>query len=206
MGMTERRDEPVSGEVIESPGRGPWPGPGPDAGHGPGSGPTIHAYRWEWGNLGDPARRARLPWLGIFVVVFGILLIAQLAFPALATAGSLLFLAIGLAFLVSWAVNRGTVSLYLGAIIVALAAPGLLAAAGLFEGPGVGTACLGVAFLAIAAIRWVTGNGVGWQAALGASLAAIGAALLAFPGLSAIVWPLALVIGGGLVLVRSRRM
>ena len=196
--MTERRDEPLTGEVIETPGGGP-------AGSGPGPGPTIHAYGWEWGNLGDPAGRARLPWLGIFLVVFGLLLIAQLAFPALATAGSLLFLAIGLAFLVSWAVNRGTVSLYLGAIIVALAAPGLLAAAGIAEGPGVGTLCLGVAFLAIAAIKWVTGGGVGWQAAFGALLVAIGSVMMAFPGLSAIVWPLALVIGGGLVLLRSSR-
>ena len=204
--MTERRDEPVSGEVIESPGRGQVPGPGRGPGAGPGSGPTIHAYRWEWGNLGDPAGRTGRPWLGIFLVVFGILLIAQLAFPALATAGSILFLAIGVAFLVSWAVNRGTVSLYLGAIIVALAAPGLLAAAGIVQGPGVGTVCLGVAFLCIAAIRWITGSGVGWQAAIGALLGGIGAVMLAFPGLSAIVWPLALVIGGGLVLLRSRRI
>jgi hypothetical protein len=202
--MTERRDEPVSGEVIE--GHGSVPGPGRGPGAGPGPGPTIHAYRWEWGTLGDPAGRTRLPWLGIFLVVFGVLLIAQLAFPALATAGSILFLAIGVAFLVSWAVNRGTASLYLGAIIVALAAPGLLAAAGIVEGPGVGTLCLGVAFLGIAVIRWVGGNGVGWQAAFGALLVAIGTVMLAFPGLSAIVWPLALVIGGGFVLLRSRRV
>jgi hypothetical protein len=199
--MTERRDEPVSGEVIESPGYRPGPGYGSASG----SGPTIHAYRWEWGNLGDPVGRTRLPWLGIFLVVFGVLLIAQIWFPALATAGSLLFLAIGIAFLVSWAVNRGTASLYLGAIIVALAAPGLLAAAGLVQGPGVGTLCLGVAFLGIAAIRWITNKGVGWQAAFGAILTAIGALMMAVPGLAAIVWPLALVIGGGLVLLRSRR-
>lgn len=207
--MTERRDEPVSGEVIEHPGSGPGLGygSGPAYGSRSGSGqdPTIHAYRWEWSNLGEPAGRTRLPWLGIFLVVFGILLVAQLWFPALATAGSLLFLAIGLAFLVSWAVNRGTASLYLGAVIVALAAPGLLAAAKIVEGPGVGTLCLGVAFLAIAAVRWITGSGLGWQAVFGALLAGIGAALMAFPGLAAIVWPLALVIGGGLVLLRSSR-
>ena len=189
--MTERRDEPVSGEVIEGPGAGP--------------GPTIRAYGWEWSDVGGPRGRSRLPWLGIFLVVFGALLLAQLWFPALATAGSLLFLAIGLAFLVSWAVNRGVFSLYLGAIIVALAAPGLLAAAGIIQGPGVGTLCLGVAFLSIAAIRWVTSRGIGWQAVLGGLLVVIGATMIAFPGFSALVWPLALVIGGSLVVLRSYR-
>ena len=206
--MTERRDEPVSGEVIESPGSGVGPGGGRGHGSGwdAGSGPAIRAYHWEWSGVGGTAGRTRLPWLGIFLVVFGVLLLAQIWFPALATAGSLLFLAIGVAFLISWAVNRGTVSLYLGAIIVALAAPGLLAAAGRIEGPGVGTLCLGVAFLCIAAIRWVTGSGIGWQAVLGGLLVAIGATMMAFPGFSALVWPLALVVGGVLVVARSSRL
>jgi hypothetical protein len=206
--VTERRDEPVSGEVIEGPGMvaGPGSRPGPGPGPAAGSGPAIHAYRWEWSNVAGPAAgRTRLPWLGIFLVVFGVLLLAQIWFPALATAGSILFLAIGVAFLVSWAVNRGTPSLYLGAIIVALAAPGLLAAAGLIQGPGVGTLCLGIAFLAIAAIRWITNSGVGWQAILGGLLVLIGLTMIAFPGFSALVWPLALVIGGVVVVGRSYR-
>ena len=206
--MTERRDEPVSGEVIEGPGMVPIPGPrpAPGSGSGPGSGPAIRAYRWEWSNVAGPAAgRTRLPWLGIFLVVFGALLLAQIWFPALATAGSILFLAIGVAFLVSWAVNRGTPSLYLGAIIVALAAPGLLAAAGLLQGPGVGTLCLGVAFLVIAAVRWVTNSGIGWQAILGGLLVLIGLTMIAFPGFSALVWPLALVLGGVVVVARAYR-
>ena len=142
--MTERRDEPVSGEVIEGPGPGP--------------GPTVRAYTWEWTDIGGPRGRSRLPWFGIFLVVFGVLLLAQLVFTTLATAGSVLFLAIGVAFLVSWLVNRGVASLYLGSIIVALAAPDLLASAGIVEGKGVGTVCLGVAFLFTAAVRWVQGH------------------------------------------------
>jgi hypothetical protein len=186
--MTERRDQPVSGEVIEGP-----------------TGPTVHAYRWEWSDVGGPRGRSRLPWFGIFLVVFGILLLGQLWFPALATASSLVFLAVGVAFLVSWVVNRGVASLYLGSIIVALAAPELLAAAGIVEGSGVGTFCLGAAFLFIAAVRWVAGSGVGWQAALGGVLALIGATSFALPSLAAIVWPLALVIVGGVLLFRSSR-
>jgi hypothetical protein len=186
--VTERRDEPVSGEVIEGP-----------------PGPTVHAYRWEWSDVGGPRGRSRLPWFGIFLVVFGILLLGQLWFPALATAGSLVFLAVGVAFLVSWVVNRGVASLYLGSIIVALAAPGLLAAAGIVNGAGVGTFSLGVAFLFIALIRWVSGSGIGWQAALGGLLIVIGATSIALPSLAAIVWPLALVIVGGFLLFRASR-
>ncbi len=207
--MTERRDEPLSGEVIEGPGSVRAPGSARAAGSArpPGSpGPTIHAYRWEWSDVAGTAGGTRLPWLGIFLVVFGLLLLAQIWFPALATAGSILFLAVGVAFLVSWAINRGTASLYLGALIVALAAPGLLAAGGVITGPGVGTLCLGVAFLAVAAIRWVTSSRIGWQAVLGGVLVLIGATMIAFPGLSALVWPLAIVVGGGLVVLRSRRI
>jgi hypothetical protein len=185
--MTERRDQPVSGEVIEGPG------------------PAVHAYTWEWTDIGGPRGRSRLPWFGIFLVVFGVLLLAQLWFPALATAGSILFLAIGVAFLVSWLVNRGVASLYLGSIIVALAAPDLLEAAGVVSGSGVGTFCLGVAFLFIATVRWISGGGIGWQLALGVLLAVIGASSFAFPRFGDLIWPLVLVLVGGVLLIRSSR-
>ena len=86
--MTERRDEPVTGDVIED-------------GVGPGLLVGVERDR-------RPGRKgSRLPWFGIFLVVFGALLLLRLWFPALATMGSLLFLAVGVAFLVSWVVNRG---------------------------------------------------------------------------------------------------
>jgi len=181
--VTERRDQPVSGDVIE--------------------GGMVHAYGWEWNDIGGPKGRSRLPWFGIFLVVFGVLLLLRQVFPALETAGSLLFLAIGVAFLVSWLVNRGMGSLYLGAIITALAAPDLLAAANVVSGPGVGTFCLGIAFLFIAAVRAASGAGWGWQLALGAILAAIGGSSVAIPGLSELIWPIVLVVLGGLLLVRA---
>jgi hypothetical protein len=183
--MTERRDQPVSGDVIEGPG--------------------VHAYTWEWTDIGGPRGRSRLPWFGIFLVVFGVLLLAQIWFPALSTAGSILFLAVGVAFLVSWLVNHGVASLYLGSIIVALAAPDLLEAAGIVSGSGVGTFCLGVAFLFIAAVRWMSNGGIGWQAALGGLLAIIGASSFAIPNITALVWPIILVVLGGLLLVRASR-
>lgn len=181
--MSERGDVPLRGDVLDSGG--------------------ARAYGWEWDDIGGPRRQSRLPWFGIFLVVFGVLLFLREFYPGLETAGSLLFLAVGLAFLVSWLVNRGMGSLYLGSIITALAAPDLLAAAGIVEGPGVGTLCLGVAFLFIAGVRAASGAGFGWQAILAAILAVIGATSLAIPGLSALVWPVVLVALGVILLLRA---
>jgi hypothetical protein len=180
--MSERRTQPLQGEVIDGGAR---------------------VYGWEWNDVGGPRGKSRVPWFGIFLVVFGGLLLLRQVFPSLETAGSLLFLAAGLAFLVSWLVNRGMGSLYLGSIITALAAPDLLAAAGVLTGPGVGTLCLGVAFLFIALVRATTGAGLGWQAGLGAILAVIGGSSLLVSGLSDLVWPVLLVVLGGILLVRA---
>ena len=180
--MRARRTEPLQGEVIDG---------------------GVRVYGWEWNDIGGPRGKSRLPWFGIFLVVFGALLLLRYVFPSLETAGSLLFLAAGLAFLVSWLVNRGVGSLYLGSIITALAAPDLLAAAGIVSGPGVGTLCLGIAFLFIALVRAASGGGWGWQAGLGAILAAIGGSSLVVPGLSDLIWPILLVVLGGILLVRA---
>ena len=180
--MSERRTEPLQGEVVDG---------------------GVRVYGWEWNDIGGPRGKSRLPWFGIFLVVFGALLLLRYVFPSLETAGSLLFLAAGLAFLVSWLVNRGVGSLYLGSIITALAAPDLLAAAGIVSGPGVGTLCLGIAFLFIALVRAESGGGWGWQAGLGAILAAIGGSSLVVPGLSDLIWPILLVVLGGILLVRA---
>jgi hypothetical protein len=179
----DRQDQPLTGDVYDAGG--------------------VRVYGWEWSDIGGPRGGSRLPWFGIFLVVFGALLLLKQVFPALDTAGSLLFLAIGVAFLVSWLVNRGLGSLYLGAIITALAAPGLLEAAGVVSGAGVGTLCLGIAFLFIALVRGASGGGWGWQLVLGVLLFAIGASSLALPNFSDLVWPITLVVLGVIVLARA---
>ena len=180
--MSERRNEPVSGEVV---------------------GGGMHVYGWEWNDIGGPRGRSRVPWFGIFLVVFGGLLLLRQVYPGIETAGSLIFLAAGVAFLVSWLVNRGVGALYLGAIITALAAPDLLAAANVVEGSGVGTLCLGVAFLFIALVRAASGGGWGWQAFLGVILFAIGGSSIAIAGFNDLVWPIILVALGAFLLLRS---
>ncbi len=174
--MSDQKDQPVSGDVYDRGG--------------------VRVYSWDWNDIGGPKGRSTLPWFGIFLVVFGGLLLLQLAFPALESAGSLLFLAVGVAFLVSWVVNRGVGSLYLGAIITALAAPGLLDAANVVSGAGVGTLCLGIAFLFIAVVRAASDGGWGWQVVLGAILFAIGLSSVAFPKLGDLIWPITILVLG----------
>lgn len=173
---------------------------GPDsAGQPPGTG-DPRVYHWEWGP--DGSRRPGLPWVGIFLLVFGGLLLVQQAYPELESAGSLLVLAIGLAFLVKWLVDRGSGSLYAGAIITALAAPGVVQAAGVHAN-GLGTFSFGIAFLFIAAVRAATGGGWGWQLWFGGLLAIVGGADMTSSTAGDIVVPLLLVALGAALLLRD---
>ena len=173
---------------------------GPDSGgHAPGDG-NVRVYTWEWGT--DDQHRPGLPWIGIFLLVFGGLLLLQQLFPQFQAVGSVIVLAIGLAFLVKWAVDRGAGSLYAGSIITALALPGLLNAAGI-EANGLTTFFLGVAFLFIAAVRLATGGGLGWQLWFGGLLAVIGGAQIANAPLGGYILPVILVALGLLLIVRG---
>jgi hypothetical protein len=179
------RDDPVTR-------LGPAGGP---AGFGAG-----RAYRWEWGP--DDTRRPGLPWIGIFLLVFGGLLLVQQVYPEFESIGNVLVLAIGLAFLAKWAIDRGTGSLYAGAIITALAVPGLLNAAGI-EANGLGTFSLGIAFLFIAGVRAVSGGGWGWQLWFGGLLALIGGVNISSPTAGGLVVPVLLVALGAALLLRD---
>jgi hypothetical protein len=139
-----------------------------------------------------------MPWIGIFLLVFGGLLLLQQLYPEARSVGSVLVLAIGLAFLIRWAMTRGTGSLYAGAIITALAVPSALTNAGLGR-EGVGTLALGIAFLFIALIRAMSGGGVGWQAWFGGLLAVIGGVSVVQPQVGGLLVPVALVVLGVLL-------
>ena len=177
---------------------------GPDSGGGrPAGDPDVRVYGWDWGPGrwgADHERRPGLPWIGIFLLVFGGLLVIQQLSPEARSLGSLFMLAVGIAFLIRWAITRGTGSLYAGAIITALAVPGALTNAGLAR-EGLGTLSLGIAFLFIALIRLTSGGGIGWQAWFGGLLAVIGGVNLVQPQVGGLIVPLALVaLGAALVL------
>ena len=161
---------------------------------------NLRVYHWEWGP--DGSRRPGLPWIGIFLLVFGGLLLVQQVYPEFESLGSVLVLAIGLAFLVKWAIDRGTGSLYAGAIITALAVPGLLNAAGI-EAEGLTTFSLGVAFLFIAGVRAATGGGWGWQLWFGGLLALIGGVSISSPTAGSLVVPAILIALGAALLLRD---
>jgi hypothetical protein len=157
----------------------------------------VKVYTWEWGP--DQARRPGLPWIGIFLLIFGGLLLLQQVFPQFEDLGSVLVLAIGLAFLVKWAIDRGTGSLYAGAIITALAAPGVINAIG-YDVDGLGTFCFGIAFLFIAAVRVASGGGWGWQAMFGGLLVLLGGVNMITPEIGGLIVPLALVVIGAVLI------
>lgn len=170
----------------------PPPEPGP-----------IRTYGWEWGREED--RRPQLPWIGIFLVVYGALLLLTRFAPQYVVGGNLLVLAAGLAFLIAWLVRRGTFALYAGTFLTASAVPGLLASAGYDFGQGFGTLCYGIAFLFIALVRVSRSGGLGWQAIIGVLLVALGGSELALPDAASVVLPILLVALGIVLLTRGRR-
>jgi hypothetical protein len=176
---------------------------GPESGgQGSGMGSGVHVHVWEWGP--DETRRPGLPWVGIFLLIFGGLLLLQQLVPEARSIGSVVVLAGGLAVLVKWVVDRGTGSLYAGAIITALAAPGVLEAVGV-EADGLTTFSLGVALLGIAVVRAATGGGWGWQLWLGGLLALLGGVSIATPALSPLILPAAIIALGLVIVFRGIR-
>jgi hypothetical protein len=199
--MDDGSDPKVTRLGPDSGGRAPAAGgggaggggaaPGAGGGRVPGTGAGGgRMYGWEWGP--DQARRPGLPWIGVFLLVFGGLLLARELFPQARSLGSLITLALGIVFLIKWAVDRGTGSLYAGAIITALAVPGVLSEAGV-DLEGLGTFSFGVAFLFIAAVRAATGGGIGWQAWFGGLLALLGGVRLISPQVGGLIVPVLLV-------------
>ena len=163
--------------------------------------PGIRAWAFRWGH--DEDRRPGLPWIGIFLVVFGALLLAERMLPS-QRLGDVAVLAAGLASLVGWILRRGTVALYAGAFLTALALPGTIQALGQPLGPGWGTLFFGLAFLFVAAVRASQGGGVGWQALYGGILVVLGGSSVVKPDVADLAWPLLLVAMGMLLLVRGR--
>jgi hypothetical protein len=165
--------------------------------------PVVRVYDWRWGD--DEKRRPGLPWIGIFLVLFGLILLVEQALPEYRRLGDVALLAAGLASLVAWVLRRGTIALYAGAFLTALAMPGTIEGLqGNELGPGWGTLFFGLAFMLVAAVRLWRGGGVGWQAFYGGILLLIGGSQVAKPELAAIAWPLLLVVIGALLLLRGR--
>jgi hypothetical protein len=165
-------------------------------------GRVVRVYGTAWGP--DDRRRPGLPWIGIFLIVFGGLLIIEKSFPEYRNLGNITVLAAGLASLVVWLIRRGSVALYAGALLTALAMPGTLQGLGFAIGPGFGTLCYGLALLFIAAVRASRGGGWGWQTFWGSTLALLGASQVVVGSGVDILLPALLVLLGIYLLARNR--
>src|SRR5690349_5856869 len=96
--------------------RGPIPGTG-GSGSAGGRPPTWNSMGRPGGpwDLSGAMGRPRLPWFGVFLVLFGGLLILEQLVPGTRAVGSGLVVAAGVALLIAWAVNRHVWQLYAGA-------------------------------------------------------------------------------------------
>jgi hypothetical protein len=162
----------------------------------------VQVYGWRWGP--DSERRPGLPWIGIFLVVFGGLLLIEAALPHYRTLGNVLVLAAGLASLVAWLIRRGTGALYAGAFLTAAALPGTIEGLGTELGEGWGTLFFGCAFLLVAVVRASRGGGWGWQALFGVVLVVFAASRLAIPDVASWILPGLLIVLGIWLLTRGR--
>lgn len=194
--MTDDRPPVLRGEVHE-PDRGSGPGPF-----------RFQARTWTWD---DEDVRRGLPWIGVFLVVFGGILLLGQAFPRAHILGSALTTAFGIALLVTWATGRGW-GLYPGLLITAYSLPGLLIDLTLLPaGAGYGTFLFGVGLLGVAAIRYGARRTWGWQLVIGGILALAGGSEIAarlwpgFPGLGDLLGPLVLVLLGLVIISRAIR-
>jgi hypothetical protein len=188
---------------MDNADREPGPLPGTTQGtRPPPESGEVRSYGWEWGR--DQDRQPELPWIGVFLVVLGGLLLLDRALPEYVTLGNVVVLAAGLAFLLLWMLRRGTFPLYAGAFLTAASIPGLLEGLGIIVGEGFGTLCYGIAFLFIGAVRMSRGGGIGWQVLIGGLLAALGASQLALPDAASLVFPALLVVLGIILLTRGR--
>jgi hypothetical protein len=145
---------------------------------------------------------------GIFLIAFGLLLVASSLFDAAQLGANALFLALGLVLLLIWLRDRGEAALILGVIVTALAASNLLTGIGALKGQGWGTTFLGTGALLVAFVRARSGRSWAWAVIIGGLLLLWGgseaAASYTNVDLNRLVGPLLLILLG-LWLVSRRR-
>jgi hypothetical protein len=161
----------------------------------------VRVHTWGWSP--EQERRQGVPWIGLFLLVFGALLLLERIVPEFRALGATFILAVGLAFLLRWLLQRGVGSLYAGALITGLALPGVVEGWGLYSGPGLGALFLGLAFLLIAAVRYGSGAGIGWQAWVGVILTVLGGSQVIQPAVGDLILPILLVALGAAVILRG---
>jgi len=168
-------------------------------------GPEWAGWSWASGGRGFPL-------LGVLLVLIGVALLVQIVWPQVSV-GTLLLLAIGLAFLAAWLFSRSWFSMVPGVLIAALGVAELIEDLALLrpageDVPGLASSALAIGFLIIWAIAAATGRRWTWPLWGAALFGLIGvvqfSARIAVPQLS-VVLPIVVIVVGLLVLFNARR-
>jgi hypothetical protein len=170
---------------------------GPDSGgRSPDAPVSYRSWSWSAGSFGG---QRNLPFWGVFLVVFGLLLFLQQAVPG-TSIWSWAALAGGAAALIAGLGRRSSGLVQLGVLLAAVGLPSLLSAVGILTGPGWGTIFLGVALIGIGIAK--RRDRIAWQVWVGMILLLIGGAQRYLP-LDQLILPIAIVIVGGIIIVRA---
>jgi hypothetical protein len=173
----------------------------PDAVHRRDEAPEWLAWSW-------PDRRQRFPWLGVLLVIIGIGLLVQYFVPTVSV-GTIVLLAIGIAFLAGWLLGGSWFSMVPGVLISGLAAGGLVNELGVYSGPGLTALALATGFIVIWLLAFATDRRYTW--------ALWGAAIFGLIGLvqvsgritgmqeSGLFWPVVIIVIGLLLVLSARR-
>ena len=155
-------------------------------------------------------QRGGISMFGVFLIAFGLLLVAGSLFQAAELGANALFLALGLVLLLVWLRDRSEAALILGVIVTALGVSDLLTGMGALEGQGWGTLFMGIGGLFVALVRASGGKSWGWAVVIGGLLILWGGTEVASANtnldLNRLAGPLLLILLGLWLVSRRRRL
>ncbi len=186
------------------------PPPAPALESRPPDEPTTGTPGWDLQELlGDTSLST---WTGIGLLALGGYLVLSWFVPGIDLIGSLILLCAGIVLLAQHFMRgAGAWALYLGAVLTGMGAA--RAVGDLLPGSPHGLTAIGIglAFLAISYLRHSQAGGYGWQGTAGAAALILGAIqfllglLPGSPSVVDLVLPALLLIGGGVLIARTRR-
>lgn len=158
---------------------------------------------WTWASRGRG-----FPWLGVLLVLVGVALLIQQVVPGV-SAGTLVLLAIGVAFLAGWAFGGSWFSMIPGVLLISLATARLAQELNVFDGPGLTALALGIGFLVIWLLALSTGRRYTWALWAAAIFGLVGLVqvsgrIAGLPDLGAF-WPVVIIVIGVVLLLNGRR-